>query len=52
MSVTTEGVRAAGSLIGALQLPTLLVQEGGYAVDALGANVRAFLQGLMEPAGR
>ena len=32
--------------IAALNLPSLVVMEGGYAVDALGANVAAFLEGL------
>ena len=32
--------------IGALRLPTLIVMEGGYAVDALGGNVAAFLSGF------
>jgi acetoin utilization deacetylase AcuC-like enzyme len=32
--------------IAALGLPTLVVMEGGYAVDALGANVAAFLGGF------
>ncbi|HTU09434.1 MAG TPA: histone deacetylase family protein [Allosphingosinicella sp.] len=32
--------------IAALGLPSLVVMEGGYAVDALGANVAAFLAGL------
>lgn len=32
--------------IAALELPSLVVMEGGYAVDALGANVTAFLGGL------
>ena len=32
--------------IAALGLPTLVVMEGGYAVDALGANVAAFLSGF------
>ena len=36
--------RRAGSP--ALGLPTLIVMEGGYAVDALGANVAAFLSGF------
>jgi acetoin utilization deacetylase AcuC-like enzyme len=27
-------------------VPTLIVLEGGYAVDALGANVAAFLSGF------
>ena len=26
-----------------MNLPTLIVMEGGYAVEALGANVAAFL---------
>jgi acetoin utilization deacetylase AcuC-like enzyme len=32
-----------GRRIAALGLPTLIVMEGGYAVDALGANVGEFL---------
>src|SRR3569833_1145371 len=32
--------------IAALGIPTLIVMEGGYAVDALGANVAEFLSGF------
>ena len=32
--------------IAALGLPTVIVMEGGYATDALGANVAAFLSGF------
>lgn len=32
-----------GAAIAALAVPTVVVMEGGYAVDALGANVAAFL---------
>ena len=32
--------------IGSLSLPTLIVMEGGYAVDRLGENVAAFLSGF------
>ena len=32
--------------IAALDLPSLVVMEGGYAVDALGANTAGFLSGL------
>ncbi len=32
--------------IAALRLPTLIVMEGGYAVEALGANVAEFLGGF------
>ena len=39
----TAGFAAMASDIAALHLPTLIVMEGGYAVDALGANVAAFL---------
>ena len=32
--------------IASLQLPTVIVMEGGYAVDALGANVASLLSGF------
>jgi acetoin utilization deacetylase AcuC-like enzyme len=35
-----------GEAIGALRLPTLVVQEGGYRTRTLGANARSFFQGL------
>ena len=40
-----------GQRIATLGLPTLVVMEGGYAVDALGANLAAFLEGLERAAG-
>jgi acetoin utilization deacetylase AcuC-like enzyme len=46
LSVSTDGFRACGRAIGALGLPTLLVQEGGYAIGALGTNLVAFLDGF------
>lgn len=33
----------AATAIGACALPTVVVQEGGYAVDHIGANVATFL---------
>ncbi|WP_370178322.1 histone deacetylase family protein [Alteriqipengyuania sp.] len=45
-----EDYGAMGERIAALGLPTLVVMEGGYAVDALGANVAAFLDGLERTA--
>jgi acetoin utilization deacetylase AcuC-like enzyme len=42
----TADYGAMARRIAALGLPTLTVMEGGYAVDALGANVAAFLAGL------
>ena len=35
-----------GRLIGGLQLPTLVVQEGGYRTRSLGSNAAAFVRGL------
>ena len=46
LAVTTEGFSAQGELVAQLALPTVVLQEGGYDVDAIGDNVRAFLLGL------
>ncbi len=46
LSVTTRGFSAIGARIGALKLPTVLVQEGGYLNEALGANLSSFLTGF------
>ena len=46
LAVTTEGFRAQGELVAQLALPTVILQEGGYDVDAIGDNVRAFLLGV------
>ena len=35
-----------GQMIGALRLPTLVVQEGGYDTRVLGSNARHFFDGL------
>ena len=35
-----------GRMIGALNLPTLVVQEGGYRTRTLGVNARHFFEGL------
>jgi acetoin utilization deacetylase AcuC-like enzyme len=37
-----------GRRIGALGLPSVIVMEGGYAVEAIGANVAGFLEGFAE----
>ena len=44
--IGTSDYRAIAARIASLGLPTVAVMEGGYAVDALGANVAAFLSGL------
>ncbi len=45
LEVTRGGFREAGALLGALGLPTVFVQEGGYH-DAIGALVRETLLGF------
>ena len=41
LKVTNDGYRRIGDAVAALKLPTVLVQEGGYNLDLLGANVVA-----------
>ena len=48
LAVTPGGLRAAGRAIGALQLPTVLVQEGGYDLTTVGPLVTEVLAGLEE----
>ena len=45
-ALTGEAFTEIGARIAALGLPTLHVQEGGYAVEALGANVVRYLRGV------
>lgn len=46
LALRTPDYRAIGRLIAALGIPMIALQEGGYAVDALGANAVALLSGL------
>ena len=47
LSISTSGFGAIASVIaGSLQLPTLIVQEGGYLCDELGENLSSFLMGF------
>ena len=50
LAVTEEGFRAAGRALGALRLPTVVVQEGGYDLDAIGELVCEVLTGIEEEA--
>jgi len=45
-SLQAVDFEANGRMIGSLQLPTLVVQEGGYRVRSLGTNARHFFLGL------
>jgi acetoin utilization deacetylase AcuC-like enzyme len=46
LSVTTAGFARIGKAIGGLRLPSVIVQEGGYLCDELGANLTSFLTGF------
>jgi acetoin utilization deacetylase AcuC-like enzyme len=45
-AVTAQGIQRIGRRIGRLGLPTLIVQEGGYAIGNLRAGAHAFFVGL------
>ncbi|HJZ45691.1 MAG TPA: histone deacetylase family protein [Roseiflexaceae bacterium] len=45
-ALTADAYPLIGRQIAALGMPTLIVQEGGYAVSALGENVVGLLRGL------
>ncbi len=49
LRITTEGFRRIGAAVGGLRLSSVLIQEGGYLTDALGANLAAFLEGFEKP---
>jgi acetoin utilization deacetylase AcuC-like enzyme len=46
VAVSTEGFGKLGRQVGALKLPTLIVQEGGYHIDTLEVNAQAFFGGF------
>ena len=46
LQVSVEGYHRAGEVLGALKLPTVVVQEGGYHLATLGHLVGATLDGL------
>ncbi|RLP23772.1 histone deacetylase family protein [Mesorhizobium sp. YM1C-6-2] len=46
LSVSTPGFARIGEAIAALDLPTVIVQEGGYLCDALSDNLTSFLTGF------
>jgi acetoin utilization deacetylase AcuC-like enzyme len=48
LRVTPAGFREAGRALGALGVPTVLVQEGGYDLGSLGELVSATLAGVEE----
>lgn len=46
LRITTDGFRRIGELLGAMALPTVIVQEGGYLSEYLGTNLAAALAGF------
>ncbi|MEQ8344889.1 MAG: histone deacetylase family protein [Sneathiellaceae bacterium] len=48
MTVSPAGFGQIGRMIGAVPVPTLIVQEGGYVSPSLGENLAAFLAGYEE----
>jgi acetoin utilization deacetylase AcuC-like enzyme len=46
LAISTDGFGAQGRMVARLGLPTVVLQEGGYDVAAIGDNVRSFLLGL------
>ena len=46
LKVTTAGFGEAGRRIAGIAVPTVLVQEGGYLCEELGANLARFLAGF------
>ncbi len=48
LEVTGDAYRAAGRALGGLGLPTVVVQEGGYDLAAIGELVREMLEGTQQ----
>jgi acetoin utilization deacetylase AcuC-like enzyme len=46
LDISTNGFERIGMALGALNLPSLLVQEGGYLSPQLGLNLQATLRGF------
>lgn len=45
-SLTTDYYEEMARNIMSLKLPTVLIQEGGYRLDAIGANAASFVKGV------
>ena len=52
LALTTPGYHDIGRTVAALGLPLVILQEGGYADAALGANVTAWLRGATSTAAK
>lgn len=50
VAVSTEGFGRLGRMIAALNLPTVVVQEGGYHLGAMADNTQSFFTGFLNKA--
>ncbi len=48
LAVTPDGFERSGAIVRELGLPTVVLQEGGYATGELGENVRRWLTGIKD----
>lgn len=48
LAVSTPGFAQMARILATLNLPTVIVQEGGYLCDELGQNLHSFLNGFEE----
>ena len=46
VAVSEDGFERLGKEVGAIGLPTLVVQEGGYYIEGLASNASRFFAGL------
>jgi acetoin utilization deacetylase AcuC-like enzyme len=51
LAVTTEAYARIGEIYGRLGLPTVIIQEGGYSLEAVGAASLAFMQAFRAARG-
>ncbi|MCO6392995.1 histone deacetylase family protein [Aliihoeflea aestuarii] len=49
VKVTTEAFRQAGEIIGSMDVPKVIVQEGGYQISVIGDCLFGFLDACREP---
>jgi acetoin utilization deacetylase AcuC-like enzyme len=50
VAVSSAGFQRLGQAVASLDLPTVVVQEGGYHLQTLGLNTQQFFSGLLQRA--
>jgi acetoin utilization deacetylase AcuC-like enzyme len=51
LNVTTDAYARIGALYGQIDLPTVIVQEGGYSLEAIAESVLSFTQAFRAAKG-